>query len=288
MEYAELDKEKVARLLKSEGLGAYEIKAYLTLLRYGSLSEIDVSKRSRGVIDDKEIPQPKVYGVLKSLSKKGYVFRSLDKKHYRPHDPSRLFDTRVDELKKMKDSLRDIYQDGQEAGTVNSEEATEEELGDEEQILERIREIVSSSNTGITVLGGDLSWLEQKRYSLLVENIAAAMGRGVKITIICDRGTVARKGIENENTKKLQESGVKFIQIPAVYSGNRVKIIVGDKRYTIRIVPTISSVARIPREQIRYIGKYIESEEVALFYNMVMELLIKNASPNVRNANKRN
>ncbi|ERG97909.1 MAG: putative transcriptional regulator, partial [Haloquadratum sp. J07HQX50] len=47
-------------------LGEYEIIAYLTVLEHGELSASEVSDRS-------EIPQPRVYDTVRSLSDRGLV-----------------------------------------------------------------------------------------------------------------------------------------------------------------------------------------------------------------------
>jgi len=74
--------EKTTRALKDLGLTDYEVYAYLSLVQHGELSAGDVSKQT-------SIPYSKVYSVLESLERKGWVEpgSGRPKLHY-PRSPS--------------------------------------------------------------------------------------------------------------------------------------------------------------------------------------------------------
>ncbi|ABL78552.1 TrmB family transcriptional regulator [Thermofilum pendens] len=66
MEGAELSLKDLYRLAESLGLREYEARAYIALVLYGSMTATELAKRS-------ELPQPRVYDVVKALEEKGLV-----------------------------------------------------------------------------------------------------------------------------------------------------------------------------------------------------------------------
>jgi len=74
------------RLLQDIGLNAYEAAAYLSLLKFG-VSEANT------VCKDAEIPYGKVYTVLESLARKGFVeVQASRPKKFRAVDPDMALD----------------------------------------------------------------------------------------------------------------------------------------------------------------------------------------------------
>ncbi len=77
-----IDRDDLVELVRALGLTIYESKAYVSLLLYGSLTSTELASKS-------EIPQPRVYDVVKNLARKGLIvvlhgrprkFRALDPK----------------------------------------------------------------------------------------------------------------------------------------------------------------------------------------------------------------
>ncbi|MFY4815722.1 helix-turn-helix domain-containing protein, partial [Haloarcula sp. AONF1] len=66
-------------------LGEYEIDAYLAVLEHGELTASDIADRT-------DIPQPRVYDTVRSLSDRGLgeprQSRAIKHVAGRPHDPS--------------------------------------------------------------------------------------------------------------------------------------------------------------------------------------------------------
>lgn len=79
--------EKTERALLDLGLTSYEIKAYSTLVQYGPMTAISISKQSN-------VPYSKIYDVLSSLEKKGWIEtdHSRPSKFY-PKPPSTSLET---------------------------------------------------------------------------------------------------------------------------------------------------------------------------------------------------
>jgi sugar-specific transcriptional regulator TrmB len=271
MNFGELGKDEMMRVLTSEGLSKNEIKAYLTLLRHRKLAELEVAKKSTGIIDQRGIPQAKVYGVLKSLSQKGFALRTLDRKYYYPKDPAVLFEKRVGQIMKLKEALKEIYQTSEEAEAI--QDAIIEEVSDEDKLLTKILEIVSASTKSLDVITGDFSWLKYKRSPILLEEISAAVTRGVKVRVI-GRISELHDRVNGESLDKLKGAGVEILEVPPTYEKNHVKVIVCDDKYTLTITPISSTVISSDRTDGVYIGQFVESKEIAFFNKMVFELLM--------------
>ncbi|MBM3897597.1 MAG: TrmB family transcriptional regulator [Thaumarchaeota archaeon] len=79
--------EKTERAMLELGLTSYEIKAYSVLVQYGPMTAINISKQSN-------VPYSKIYDVLGSLEKKGWIEtdHSRPSKFY-PKPPSTSLET---------------------------------------------------------------------------------------------------------------------------------------------------------------------------------------------------
>ncbi len=88
--------ERAVSALKDLGLTGTEVKAYISLLRGGTMTANDVSREAR-------IPYSKVYDALESLHRKGWV----DEQKSRPVVyKARPPDTAIEELKSRYESER--------------------------------------------------------------------------------------------------------------------------------------------------------------------------------------
>ena len=268
MDLGGINYDDIDKVLKSEGLSKYDRKAYLTLLMNPYLSQVQVAEKSAGVIDKEAIPQPKIYGSLKSLSKIGLIGRTVDKKSYYAKDPSLIFNKKIERLGELKEVLKEMYQTGQEIGKIR-EEASIEELVDEDKVMDRVIDIVSVSKENIDIICGDFSWLELKKSSVLIEDIATAIKNGAKVRIIGDLSRFYKHGNKESiaNFKELEDK-VELRQLSLdTTKKNHVKLIVCDGCYSIIITPVNSNV--IESKKIDYVGQFMESREVAFFYNIL-------------------
>jgi len=104
--------ERVIKTLRDLGLTDYEVNSYLALLQHGELSAGEISKRT-------SIPYSKIYSVLESLERKGWVeIGSGRPKLYYPRAPSEALraetmrrERRLRELEKLIVSeLQPLYE----------------------------------------------------------------------------------------------------------------------------------------------------------------------------------
>lgn len=79
--------EKTRRALEGLGLTGYEIKTYVSLIEYGTMTAAEVSRQSR-------VPYSKIYEVLSGLEEKGWIEadRSRPSRFY-PKPPSTAIET---------------------------------------------------------------------------------------------------------------------------------------------------------------------------------------------------
>ena len=101
------------RLLQDIGLNAYEAAAYLSLLKLG------VSEAS-AVCKDSDVPYGKVYTVLESLSKNGFVeVQASRPKKFRAIDPDTalddFFEIRKSEIEREVDILKGSVKEAKNA-----------------------------------------------------------------------------------------------------------------------------------------------------------------------------
>lgn len=97
---------KLEELLKEIGLSGYESKIYLSLL--------DLKKATSGeILKKSELRTGKIYEILESLKKKGFVSEIIENnvKKFSPTDPKRIYDyldKKKSIIEKYEDSLKGI------------------------------------------------------------------------------------------------------------------------------------------------------------------------------------
>jgi sugar-specific transcriptional regulator TrmB len=92
---------KARRALHEAGLTEYELRAYVSLLKYGSLTANETSK-------DSDIPYSKIYEVLRNLEKKGWIeIESGRPNKYYPKAPSEAIEATRMRVERMLSNFED-------------------------------------------------------------------------------------------------------------------------------------------------------------------------------------
>lgn len=117
------------------GLTEYESKCYLTLIKLGKATASELC-RANG------IPSSRIYGVLSSLQKKGYIKIEEDvPKKYIPINPEecieKAFREKIRELEKAKERLKELRK------FYKKEKAEIEIISGRKRILEAIKNILN-------------------------------------------------------------------------------------------------------------------------------------------------
>ena len=147
-------------------LGEYEIEAYLTVLEHGQLTASEIADRT-------DIPQPRVYDTVRSLSERGLV----ELQESRPMkivaiDPTESFENVRDSLETMVDELESRYTAparDTEAVTLVKSRST---------ILRYLEEVIDAAEFELTL---SLTPALLERFE---EHLAAAVAEGVSVDLL--------------------------------------------------------------------------------------------------------
>jgi sugar-specific transcriptional regulator TrmB len=175
-----MDQTPPEATLRSLGLTEYEVKAWMCLLRHGTLTAERISELG-------SIPLPRVYDTIAELQKKGFVlvskgrpkmFKPVEAGHALPHflDMQRkLSDEKLAALRQTADkvasSLADITR-------IPSQETRSAIWSVEKRpnVIQTLVDQESAARKDILVFSGDLSWITER-----AANIRMVIRRGVKI-----------------------------------------------------------------------------------------------------------
>lgn len=166
-----MNRSDIVDQLMGIGLTSYEAKAYVALARLGP-------SEPKKVAEDARIPYPSAYTALKTLQTKGWVDLVVKKPvTYRAKKPA-------DVKEMVSSSLEDTFKELQKA--YRSEPTEDAELvytlrgGD--NVRAKIYELLRGARNSIVVVAPAIGLEDAK----VMELIAAAAGRGVRVRAICD------------------------------------------------------------------------------------------------------
>jgi HTH-type transcriptional regulator, sugar sensing transcriptional regulator len=166
-----VNRSDIVEQLTDVGLTSYEAKAYVALAGLGP-------SEPKRVANDAKIPYPSAYTALKTLESKGWVEQVVKKPvTYRAKKPA--------SVKAMVSSrLEDTFKELQK---VYRSEPTEEAelvftLRGVDRVLNKIYEMLRGAKESVVVVAPAMGLEDAK----IMELLADAMERGVKIRAICD------------------------------------------------------------------------------------------------------
>ncbi len=171
-----MDDDELKEVLDEAGLSPYQADAYVTLLDLGDASAQDLA-------DASEVPDPRIYDVLRDLEKKGYVeLYERDALAARAHDPS----TVLEDLRSWSDAYLDAADEIEQRWSRPS--AVEHEVNFVERfdtVLARARELIDDARDQIQIAA------RPEQFRALRPELAAAHERGVvvKLSITTDEPT---------------------------------------------------------------------------------------------------
>jgi len=170
-----LDRSAIVEQLMDFGLTSYEAKAYVALAGLGP-------SEPKKVADDARIPYPSAYTALKTLESKGWVDQVVKKPvTYRAKKPGSVKATISSRLDDTFRELQRVYR---------SEPAEEAELvytlRGSDKVLAKVYEMLRGAKESL-VLVAPVMGLEDAK---IMELLAQAEDRGVKVRVICDEEAV--------------------------------------------------------------------------------------------------
>jgi len=188
--------EELTALLRSMGLNLYEAKAYAALLLYGDQTAAELSTRA-------DLPRPRVYDIVGSLVKKGFVIVHPGRPvKYRAVPPKEAvenyirsrrleFEKEVEKIKRigMEIEKRDIPQRKDERHNVWF-------LHNEVALRGRLEEMIRSGNNEIIAALPSDFLLDY--YNTLAPLLEEALNRGVRVRLLIPKGYTAGLALPKE------------------------------------------------------------------------------------------
>jgi len=166
-----MDDDELTEVLEDAGLSPYQAEAYVALLGLGTASATDIA-------DASEVPDPRIYDVLRDLESKGYIETfQQDSLTARANDPQGVLENLRSQSSKYLDAASDIEERWNEPEMTDHEVSIVKRF---DTVLKRAKELISSAEQQIQ-LGVDT-----EQFRALRSELAAAHDRGVNIKLsIC-------------------------------------------------------------------------------------------------------
>ncbi|MBI4258550.1 MAG: TrmB family transcriptional regulator [Thaumarchaeota archaeon] len=181
--YALSVSERAKRALGGIGLTGYEIKAYTSLIEFGSMTAAEVSKRSG-------VPYSKIYDVLGTLESKGWIEadRSRPSKFY-PKSPATALETtkmrlESERAKNEEVALKDLTPLYEKRGVKELPEIWI--IRGEFNILAKVKETLDTCEKELMIA---LPPILDGFGSTLIPIVAALKERGLHVKIMVSSGT---------------------------------------------------------------------------------------------------
>jgi len=166
-----MDDDELTAILEDAGLSPYQAAAYVALLDLGTASATDVA-------DACEVPDPRIYDVLRDLESKGYIETfQQDSLTARAHDPEGVLENLRSQSNRYIEAASDI-EDRWNQPEISDHEVSVVKRFD--TVRNRARELISAAENQIQ-LG-----VAPSQFRSLRPELAAAHERGVDIKLsIC-------------------------------------------------------------------------------------------------------
>ncbi|MUV90871.1 TrmB family transcriptional regulator [Halapricum sp. CBA1109] len=163
-----MDTAELIEVLEDAGLSPYQAEAYVTLLSLGPSSATDIADRS-------DVPDPRIYDVLRDLEKAGYVETyEQDSLHARAHDLDAVLEDlrgKADRLEAAAEAIEDRWEaPSMETNTVSFVTRLE-------TILEQAEQYIGAAENQIQIAA------RLEEYERLRPALADAIDRDVHVRL---------------------------------------------------------------------------------------------------------
>jgi sugar-specific transcriptional regulator TrmB len=166
-----MDDDELTTILQDAGLSPYQAEAYVALLGLGSASATDIA-------DACDVPDPRIYDVLRDLESKGYIETfQQDSLTARAQNPEQVLEDLRSRSNRYLDAAEDIEERWDQPEITDHEVSIVKRF---ETVQSRARELIESAQNQIQ-LGVDT-----EQFRALRPALEAAFERGVNIKLsIC-------------------------------------------------------------------------------------------------------
>ena len=161
-----MNDDELIRVLEDAGLSPYQADAYVTLLELGNASATDVA-------DACDVPDPRIYDVLRDLEEKGYVETyQQDSLTARAHDPEAVLDDLQSRSSEYLDAAEEIEERWDQPAPTEHEVSIVKRF---DTVLNRARTLVGEAETQVQFAG------HVDQFRAMTDELAAAHERGVTV-----------------------------------------------------------------------------------------------------------
>lgn len=163
-----MNDDELTAVLEDAGLSPYQSEAYVTLLGLGTASATDVAEAC-------DVPDPRIYDVLRDLEEKGYVETfQQDSLTARAHDPREVrgdLESRSAQFLEAADAIEERWS---QPAVSDHELTVVKRFG---TVVERAQELIRAAETQVTVA------VPAADVDVIADDLAAAHERGVLVRI---------------------------------------------------------------------------------------------------------
>jgi sugar-specific transcriptional regulator TrmB len=160
--------EELIQILEDAGLSPYQAEAYVALLALGNASATDLA-------DACDVPDPRIYDVLRDLESKGYVETyQQDSLTARAHDPSEVLEDLRARSSEYLNAAEEIEERWSEPAVAEHEVSIVERF---DTVLSRAKTLVGEAETQIQFAG------HVDQFRSMADDLAGAHARGVTVKL---------------------------------------------------------------------------------------------------------
>ena len=178
-----MNEDELVTILQDSGLSPYQAEAYVTLLELGSAPATDVAEAS-------DVPDPRIYDVLRDLEGKGFVETyEQDSLHARAHNPSDVLSELRSQAEQYEAAAEEIEERWNEPAIAQSKVSVVSRFN---TVIGQAREYIRNANNQIQ-LSITAEQFEELRPALVD---AVADGVIVKLSLHIPEGDSADPDLE--------------------------------------------------------------------------------------------
>lgn len=163
-----MDTDELKDVLADAGLSPYQVEAYVTILELGSAAATEVAEAS-------EVPDPRIYDVLRDLESNGYVETyEQDSLHVRAHDPAEVLADLRSRAERYAEAAEEIEERWNQPAMADHQVSIVKRF---ETVLERAREAIRSATTQVEVS------VTPEQFERLAPALASAYEAGAEVKV---------------------------------------------------------------------------------------------------------
>lgn len=160
--------DDLIQVLEDAGLSPYQAEAFVTLLELGNASATDVA-------DACDVPDPRIYDVLRDLEAKGYIETyQQDSLTARAHDPNEVLEDLRSRSSQYLTAAEEIEERWNQPAVAEHEVSIVKRF---DTVMNRAREIIEDAENQIQI-GANL-----EQFRALEDALVAARDRGVHVKL---------------------------------------------------------------------------------------------------------